>query len=190
MEFSKEARLPTEFGKFRIFVVREGEKEHVVLLKDPLVEPVLLRIHSECFTGDVLGSLRCDCGEQLNYALYRISREGGILIYLRQEGRGIGLFNKINAYALQDEGYDTVQANHQLGFEADMRRYEVAGKILKRLGISRVRLMTNNPDKIWDLRNYGIEVVERIPIEIEPNEHNAEYLRTKKLKLGHLLLKV
>ncbi len=190
MEFSKEARLPTEFGEFRIFVVRERDKEHVVLLKAPLTEPVLLRIHSECFTGDVLGSLRCDCGEQLNYALYRIAREGGVLIYLRQEGRGIGLFNKINAYALQDEGYDTVQANHQLGFEADMRRYEVAGKILKHLGISRVRLMTNNPGKIWDLRNYGIEVVERVPIEIEPNEHNAEYLRTKKLKLGHLLLKV
>ena len=190
MEFSREARLPTEVGEFRIFVVREGDKEHVVLIKDPLVEPVLLRIHSECFTGDVLGSLRCDCGEQLHYALYRIGKEGGILIYLRQEGRGIGLFNKINAYALQDEGYDTVQANHQLGFEADMRRYEIAGRILERLGIRRVRLMTNNPHKVWDLRRYGIEVVERVPIEVEPNEYNADYLRTKKVKLGHLLMKV
>ncbi len=190
MEFSREARLPTEVGEFRIFVVREGEKEHVVLIREPLVEPVLLRVHSECFTGDVLGSLRCDCGEQLNYALYRIAREGGILIYLRQEGRGIGLFNKINAYALQDEGYDTVQANHQLGFEADMRRYDIAGRILERIGVRRVRLMTNNPNKVWDLRRYGIEVVERVPIEVKPNEHNADYLRTKKLKLGHLLMKV
>ncbi|NPA79538.1 MAG: GTP cyclohydrolase II [Thermotogae bacterium] len=190
MEFSREAKLPTEFGEFRIFVVREGDKEHVVLLREPLAEPTLLRIHSECFTGDVLGSLRCDCGQQLHFALERIAGEGGILIYLRQEGRGIGLFNKINAYALQDEGYDTVQANHQLGFEADMRRYEIAGEILKRLGIRRVRLMTNNPHKVWDLTRFGIEVVERIPIEVEPNIHNAHYLRTKKFKLGHILLKV
>ncbi len=190
MEFSRKAVLPTEYGEFYVMSVREGDKEHIVLLKEPLEEPVLLRIHSECFTGDVLGSLRCDCGEQLHSAMKRIAEEGGILVYLRQEGRGIGLFNKINAYALQDEGYDTVQANHQLGFESDERRYHTAGAILKRLGVRRVRLMTNNPEKVWDLSGFGIEVVERIPIEVEPNRYNRRYLKTKKEKLGHLLLKV
>jgi 3,4-dihydroxy 2-butanone 4-phosphate synthase/GTP cyclohydrolase II len=190
MEISREAFLPTVYGDFRIRVFKDGDGEHVAIIKKPLNEPVLLRIHSECFTGDVLGSLRCDCGYQLEIALERISQEGGVLIYLRQEGRGIGLFNKINAYSLQDEGFDTVQANHQLGFEADVRRYEIAGNILKFLGIKRVRLMTNNPKKITDLGEFGIEVVERVALEVEPNPHNINYLRTKKLKLGHLLTKV
>ncbi len=190
MEVSREAYLPTIYGDFIIKVFKDGDKEHVVIYKGPLNEPVLLRIHSECFTGDVLSSLRCDCGYQLEFALETIAQEGGILIYLRQEGRGIGLFNKINAYSLQDEGLDTVQANHQLGFEADMRRYEVAGTILRTFGIKKVRLMTNNPKKIVDLREFGIEVVERIPIEIEPNPHNITYLKTKKFKLGHLITKI
>ncbi|MEO0138728.1 MAG: GTP cyclohydrolase II [candidate division WOR-3 bacterium] len=190
MEISKKAKLPTIYGNFEMMVFKEGSKEHVVVIKEPLNEPVLVRIHSECFTGDVLGSLRCDCGFQLEMALEKIASEGGILIYLRQEGRGIGLFNKINAYSLQDLGYDTVQANHQLGFEGDIRRYETAAKILKLLGIKRVKLMTNNPNKLKDLDEFGIEVVERIPIEIEPNPYNERYLRTKKLKLGHLLTKV
>lgn len=190
MEVSRRAKLPTIYGDFDIMVFKEGSKEHVVVIKEPLNEPVLVRIHSECFTGDVLGSLRCDCGFQLETALERIANEGGILIYLRQEGRGIGLFNKINAYSLQDLGYDTVQANHQLGFEADMRRYEISAKILKLLNVQRVKLMTNNPNKLRDLDGFGIEVVERIPIEVEPNPYNENYLRTKKLKLGHLLTKV
>ncbi len=190
MKVSKRAYLPTVYGEFEIMVFEEGGKEHIVILKKPLVEPVLLRIHSECFTGDVLGSLRCDCGWQLEISLEKIANEGGVLIYLRQEGRGIGLFNKINAYALQEFGYDTVQANHQLGFESDLRRYETASKILKHLSIGRVKLMTNNPKKIRDLEDYGIEVVERLPIEVEPNAYNYNYLKTKKIKLGHLLTKV
>ncbi len=187
VKFESEAKLPTRYGEFRIRVYREGDKEHAVLIREPLEEPVLVRVHSECLTGDVFGSLRCDCGEQLEYALQKIGQEGGVLIYLRQEGRGIGLANKIRAYYLQDMGMDTVEANHQLGFEADLRNYEPAFEILRDLGISRIRLMTNNPSKIVDLTRYGIEVVERIPVQMKPNPHNEKYLRTKKEKLGHLL---
>ena len=182
--------MPTIYGEFEIQVFKDNDKEHVAILKYPFEEPVLLRIHSECFTGDVVGSLRCDCGWQLEVSLERIAREGGILLYLRQEGRGIGLFNKINAYFLQDLGYDTVQANHQLGFEEDMRRYEIASRILKILRIGKVRLMTNNPNKINDLERFGIYVADRIPVETEPNEYNRRYLKIKKLKLGHILTKV
>jgi GTP cyclohydrolase II len=182
---SETANLPTKFGFFKTKSFKEGEKEHLTLFTENLPETPLVRIHSECLTGDTFGSLRCDCGEQLHRALELISKEGGILIYLRQEGRGIGLFNKINAYALQDRGLDTVEANHQLGFEADLRDFSIVEEILKSFGVSKIRLLTNNPRKIFALK--GVEVVERIPIKIPPNPHNRHYLQTKKEKLNHLL---
>lgn len=189
-----EAHLPTEYGEFTVMVYREileGDrcKDHIVLLRGGANGKVpLVRIHSQCMTGDTLGSLRCDCGLQLDKALSMIGQEeNGVLIYLMQEGRGIGLANKIKAYALQDRGADTVEANHQLGFAADMRTYDVAGRILADLGICRIRLLTNNPDKIIDLAAMGIEITERVALEIEPNDHNRDYLETKKRKLGHLL---
>jgi GTP cyclohydrolase II len=144
----------------------------------------VVRVHSECLTGDALGSRKCDCGEQLEYALRFIHAQGGMLIYLRQEGRNIGLFNKVNAYALQDQGLDTVAANHQLGFSADERTYEMVETILDHFGITRIRLLTNNPKKIESLE--GIEIVERLPIIVEPNPHNEEYLQVKKEQMGHL----
>jgi 3,4-dihydroxy 2-butanone 4-phosphate synthase/GTP cyclohydrolase II len=151
-------------------------------------EPVVVRIHSQCLTGDVFGSLRCDCGDQLQQAFVQIAREErGVLIYLRQEGRGIGLGNKIRAYALQDRGRDTVQANLDLGFKEDLRDYGIAAQILRELGVSRVRLLTNNPRKIAGLEVYGVKVVERIPLETPPRDSNIHYLRTKQIKLGHLL---
>ncbi|MRJ06756.1 MAG: GTP cyclohydrolase II [Epsilonproteobacteria bacterium] len=185
MVISETANLPTKFGFFKTKSFKEGEKEHLTLFTENLPETPLVRIHSECLTGDTFGSLRCDCGEQLHRALELISKEGGILIYLRQEGRGIGLFNKINAYALQDRGLDTVEANHQLGFEADLRDFSIVEEILKSFGVSKIRLLTNNPRKIFALK--GVEVVERIPIKIPPNPHNRHYLQTKKEKLNHLL---
>jgi GTP cyclohydrolase II len=179
------ANLPSRFGSFKVQAFKQGHKEHLVILKEPLGEMPIVRVHSECLTGDALGSLKCDCGEQLAYALQTVEQEGGMVIYLRQEGRNIGLLNKINAYALQDTGFDTVAANHQLGFAADERTYEMVQFILAHYGITKIRLLTNNPTKINALE--GIEIVERLPIVIDPNEHNEGYLQTKKEQMGHLI---
>ncbi len=179
------ANLPTKFGDFKIQSFKQNQNEHLCIYKEPLLDAPIVRIHSECLTGDALGSLKCDCGEQLDYALQLIQKQGGMVIYLRQEGRGIGLLNKVNAYALQDKGLDTVEANHQLGFEADLRTYEIAEEILKHFGITKIRLLTNNPLKINSLK--GVSIQERIPILINPNDNNKNYLHVKKEKMGHLL---
>jgi len=186
------AKMPTDLGDFDIvaFDNQLDYKEHIALVKGDIrdKENVLVRIHSECFTGDILGSRRCDCGLQLHTAMKRIEDEGeGIVLYLRQEGRGIGLLNKIRAYNLQDEGYDTVEANEQLGFEADLRDYAVASQMLKAMGVKSVRLMTNNFRKVDGLKSYGIEVNQRKGIEVPHNEKNKRYLETKREKLGHKL---
>ena len=185
------ASLPTPFAEFAMTVYQSIEgKEHLALVLGDLADgaPPLVRLHSECLTGDALFSLRCDCGFQLEHALQRIATEGrGTVLYLRQEGRGIGLANKIKAYALQDHGADTVEANAHLGFPADLRDYAPAVEILRDLGVSKVRLMTNNPRKVEALVNAGIEVVERIAIQCGRNPHNEDYLHTKADKLGHLL---
>jgi 3,4-dihydroxy 2-butanone 4-phosphate synthase/GTP cyclohydrolase II len=186
-----EANLPTEYGDFRMvgFVNKLNGEHHVALVKgtiDPNDE-VLVRVHSECLTGDAFHSLKCDCGEQLEAALQNIEKEGkGILLYLRQEGRGIGLINKIKAYKLQEEGMDTEEANIALGFPADMRDYGIGAQILSELKVRKIRLMTNNPKKLVGLGGHGIEIVERVPIIIETNKHNQKYFETKKEKMGHL----
>ena len=187
-----EANLPTEFGSFRIVGFREKRtgEEFVALVKGQLDQatPTLVRIHSQCLTGDVFHSNKCDCGRQLNNAMKLIEEEGlGAIIYQQQEGRGIGIMNKIRAYALQDAGMDTVEANISLGFEADLRQYDTCVEIIKQLGLRRIRIMSNNPDKIEALREAGLEVVERIPMEFEPHAKSLEYLKTKKEKLGHML---
>lgn len=184
IKISEVANLPSRFGSFRVQSFKQGEKEHLVIFKQPLEGVVNVRIHSECLTGDAIGSLKCDCGEQLEASLKYIEEHGGMVIYLRQEGRNIGLFNKINAYALQDRGLDTIEANHQLGFKADERTYEIVDFILAHFGISRINLLTNNPQKLHDLK---VEVVERVPIIITPNKFNENYLRVKKEQMGHLL---
>lgn len=187
-----EVALPTEYGDFRMVAYTNAldDKEHLALVKGEISKdkPTLVRVHSECLTGDLLGSKRCDCGPQLHQALRQIEAAGeGVLLYMRQEGRGIGLLNKLKAYELQENGFDTVEANQELGFAADLRDYGLGAQMLKDLGIGKIRLLTNNPRKIKGLEGYGLEVVERVPIVIEPNESNATYLCTKKEKLGHLL---
>jgi len=188
-----EANLPTRFGgDFRAIVYANDidKFQHISLVKGPLDPdtPILVRVHSECFTGDLLGSLRCDCGPQMRRAMKMMETEGsGVLLYIRQEGRGIGLINKLKAYNLQDQGLDTVEANQKLGFKADLRDYGIGAQVLADLGIKKMRLITNNPKKIVGLRGYGLEVVEQVPIEIPPNKYNRPYLECKKLKMGHLI---
>ena len=191
VQFVAESRLPTPYGEFIMhgFEDANSGKEHLALSMGNVSngEPVLARVHSECLTGDALGSMRCDCGPQLQAALKRIAEEGrGVLLYLRQEGRGIGLLNKVRAYHLQDRGYDTVQANEELGFAPDLRTYEMCETMLEHLGVKTVMLMTNNPRKVKALTDLGINVVERIPHETGQNPHNERYLATKVCKLGHM----
>lgn len=185
------AFLPTHFGNFTISAYAKDAHEqmpHVAMLSEniDIEKPVLIRIHSECMTGDVFGSRKCDCGEQLHAALQQIAQEGGLLIYLRQEGRGIGLINKLKAYQLQEHGMDTIEANLHLGFEDDARQYDIALEILKDLNIRKIRLLTNNPLKINALRDAGFDITERVPIIIPPHSDNQHYLDTKRLFMGHL----
>jgi len=179
------ANLPSRFGNFNVKAFKEGEKEHLVIYAKDLSSEPVVRVHSECLTGDAIGSLKCDCRDQLEYALNLINEQAGMVIYLRQEGRNIGLLNKINAYALQDKGLNTVEANHQLGFAADERTYEVVTFILDYFNIKKIKLLTNNPDKISSLN--GVEILERMPIIMKSNKYNKDYLNVKRDSMGHLL---
>ena len=189
--FVAKAKLPTRFGEFIVYAFEDGKmKAHLALVRGDVrdAQSVPVRLHSKCLTGDALGSMRCDCREQYEKAVkYLGKQEKGILLYMNQEGRGIGLANKIKAYALQDEGLDTVQANHRLGFADDLRSYESAADMLKYLGVKSIELLSNNPKKVQGLVDEGIVVVKRMPLQIESNEHDANYLRIKREKMGHLL---
>ena len=185
IEISQIANLPSRFGNFKVKAFKEAEKEHLVIYKENLDEIPIVRVHSECLTGDAIGSLKCDCRDQLEYALELAEKTNGMVIYLRQEGRNIGLLNKINAYALQDKGLNTVEANHQLGFGADERTYEMVTFILNHFKIQKIKLLTNNPHKISSISD--IDIVERIPIIMDSNKFNKEYLDVKKDEMGHLL---
>lgn len=186
--------LPTQYGHFKLHLyqnILDESEHHVALVKGDVSKggPVMVRVHSECLTGDAFGSKRCDCGDQLSAAMEQVENEGrGVVLYMRQEGRGIGLVNKIKAYAFQEKGKDTVEANEELGFKADLRDYGIGAQILKDLGLKKIRLMTNNPKKIVGLQGYDLEIVDRIPIEIKPNPYNEKYLSTKRDKLGHMIL--
>jgi len=184
IEISEVANLPSRFGTFKIQSFKQGIKEHLVVFKEPLGEIPLVRVHSECLTGDSMGSLKCDCRDQLEFALSTIEKNGGMVIYLRQEGRNIGLLNKVNAYALQDKGFNTIEANHQLGFLDDERTYEMVEFVLEYFNIKKIKLLTNNPKKIESLKN--VEIVERVPVVIPSNKFNEGYLKTKKEQMGHL----
>ncbi|MFD0586852.1 bifunctional 3,4-dihydroxy-2-butanone-4-phosphate synthase/GTP cyclohydrolase II [Paenibacillus sp. GCM10027627] len=192
VERAVEVNMPTDFGQFKAIAYTNqiDQKEHVAMVKGEInpAEPTLVRVHSECLTGDIFHSHRCDCGPQLEAALRQIDEAGsGVLLYMRQEGRGIGLINKLKAYELQEQGFDTVEANIKLGFAPDLREYGIGAQILKDLGVTQMRLLTNNPRKIKGLEGYGLEVVERVAIQMEANDNNRNYLRTKRTKLGHLL---
>ncbi|QKJ23078.1 GTP cyclohydrolase II [Poseidonibacter lekithochrous] len=183
------ANLPTKHGKFRIKAYKDGNQEHLAIMSEDFenIEAPFVRIHSECLTGDTLGSLKCDCQNQLNLALDFISKEGGLIIYHRQEGRNIGLLNKVNAYSLQDKGRNTIEANIELGFGEDDRDYRVVDYIFKDLGIKKIKLITNNPKKIEYVEGIGIDIVKRVPAITVTNKHNEDYLQTKKDQMGHML---
>jgi len=192
VECLETVRMPTDYGEFSLHLFRSriDDQHHLALVKGEVSgkKPVLVRVHSECLTGDVFGSRRCDCGPQLHAAMERIDKEGsGVILYMRQEGRGIGLPAKLHAYRLQEQGLDTVEANLRLGFPMDLRDYGVGAQMLSELGVNKIRLLTNNPKKVVGLQGHGLEIVEQLPIRMSPNPHNARYLKTKKDRMGHLL---